>query len=324
MATRGSALARWQAEYAAARLRAAGADDVALEVVATAGDRRTDLPIWELGGQGVFVKEVQQAVLDERADLAVHSAKDLPSETPPGLLLAAVPVRADPRDALVGSTLEALGKAATVATGSVRRRAQLAWARPDLQFVGVRGNIATRLQRVPAGGALVVAAAALDRLGLAEHAAERLDTCTMLPQVGQGALALECREDDEVTRGLLEAIDDADAHDALRAERAFLACLGGGCDLPVGAFAHFDSLDEIVIEGIVASADGGSLGRDLLRGGRGEAESLGAVLAERLLAVAGEESSSAGDPGRAPRGTRGRKGGGSRAQRRGWPAGGSE
>ncbi|MGH9056796.1 MAG: hydroxymethylbilane synthase, partial [Acidimicrobiales bacterium] len=167
IATRGSALARWQAEEVARRLRR-GVPGLRVElvVVDTTGDRRADVPVWDMGGQGVFVKEVQAAVLEGRADAAVHSAKDLPSSTPPGLFLAAFPVRADPRDALVGSTLDALPPGAVVATGSVRRRAQLAWVRPDLTFRSLRGNIATRLDRVPPGGAAVVAAAALDRLGL--------------------------------------------------------------------------------------------------------------------------------------------------------------
>src|SRR5580704_1977506 len=183
VATRGSDLARWQATFVADRLRTAHPDlTVELVVVSTTGDRRQDLPVWEIGGQGVFVKEVQAAVLEGRADVAVHSAKDLPSTSAPGLLLAAFPGRADPRDALVGAPLAALGPGALVATGSVRRRAQLAWVRPDLTFTGLRGNVATRLDRVPAGGAAVVAAAALERLGLADRAAEILAVEVMLPQ----------------------------------------------------------------------------------------------------------------------------------------------
>src|SRR4051794_13815054 len=171
-ATRGSALARWQTDHVAGLLGA----DVDVVVVETTGDRRTDVAIHEMGGQGVFVKEVQAAVLDGRADIAVHSAKDLPSVTMPGLTIAAVPERADPRDALVGSTLEGLGAGARVATGSVRRRAQLAWLRPDLTFVGLRGNMGTRLERAgtPEIDAVVVAYAALQRLGWADRAAEVL------------------------------------------------------------------------------------------------------------------------------------------------------
>src|SRR5262249_49703776 len=152
---------------------------VVLEIVETAGDRGQDRPVWEMGGQGVFVKEVQAAVLEGRADAAVHSAKDLPSSVPSGLVLVAAPARADPRDALVGRTLDGLPSGGVVATGSVRRGAQLAWLRPDLPFTSLRGNIATRLRRVPPGGAVVMAAAALDRLGLLPEVVERLDMSVM-------------------------------------------------------------------------------------------------------------------------------------------------
>lgn len=238
VATRGSALARWQADRVISLLgRDAGAGDAELVLVETTGDRRADTPIHEMGGTGVFVKEVQQAVLDGRADIAVHSAKDLPSEDAPGLVLAAIPERADPRDALVGAKLDELPTGAVVATGSVRRRAQLAALRPDLGFAELRGNIDTRLAKADAFEAIIVAAAALDRLGRADRIAERLEPSIMLPQVAQGALAAECRVDDEPTLAALRAIDDADARRAVDAERAFLTELGGGCNLPCGALA---------------------------------------------------------------------------------------
>ena len=195
VATRGSPLALAQAGLVADALAvatAAGAGDrrvtTELVLVETAGDRRRDLPIGEVGGQGVFVKEVEQALLDGRADVAVHSAKDLPSTSATDELeIVAVPGRADPRDALVGLGLSELGPGARVATGAARRRAQLAWLRPDLRFEELRGNVGTRLDKVPAAGAVVVAFAALERLGLTGLAAELLSTSTMLPQVGQGA-----------------------------------------------------------------------------------------------------------------------------------------
>jgi hydroxymethylbilane synthase len=225
-------------------------------IVSTTGDERTDVPIHSVGGTGIFVKEVQQAVLDGRADLAVHSAKDLPaSDSPTGIVLAAVPERADPRDALVGSTLENLAAGARVATGSVRRRAQLAAQRPDLTFAELRGNIATRLERAADFDAIVVAAAALTRLGLDDRADELLEPSVVLPQVGQGALAVECRTDDDETLARVIAIDDARAHRAVDAERAYLAELGGGCDLPCGALAAIDG-DEIVLEAVLAALDG--------------------------------------------------------------------
>jgi hydroxymethylbilane synthase len=260
---------------------------VELVLVATSGDQRQDVPVWEMGGQGVFVKEVQAAVLDGRADVAVHSAKDLPSSTPAGLVLAAVPVRADPRDALVGARLDDLAPGAAIATGSVRRRAQLAWLRPDLTFVGLRGNVPTRVDRVPPGGAVVVAAAALERLGLLDRAAEVLTVETMLPQVGQGAIAVECRAGDLAVRAALEAIDAPEARVAVTAERAFLARLGGGCDRPLGAYARQPSPGGLHVEGLLASADGRVLLRSSVSGPTTAAAELGAALAEQLLAGGG-------------------------------------
>jgi hydroxymethylbilane synthase len=240
VATRGSTLARWQAEHIASLLRRADPSvEIELVVVQTTGDIRADVPLHEVGGQGVFVREVQQAVLGGQADLAVHSAKDLPSTpSPTGLVLATVPERGDARDALVGQTLSGIPSGATVATGSVRRRAQLGARRPDLQFIELRGNIGTRLDKVPRGGAIVVAAAALERLGLCERAAEVMNVDVMIPQVGQGALAVECRTDDDETHVLLQKIEHAPSRRAVDLERAFLGALGGGCEFPVGA--HFD------------------------------------------------------------------------------------
>jgi hydroxymethylbilane synthase len=228
-----------------------------LVVVETAGDLHRDRPIGAIGGQGAFVKEVEQALIDGRADLAVHSAKDLPSSCGSGeLAIVAVPTRADPRDALVGRALADLGPGAHVATGAPRRRAQLAWVRPDLRFEELRGNLATRLGKVPEAGAVVMAYAALERLGLTGLAAEVLPTSTMLPQVGQGALAVQCRVRDEVATEAARLIDDAASHRCLDAERAFLGELGGGCELPVGALAVVGPDGEVELEGLVASLDG--------------------------------------------------------------------
>jgi len=239
-ATRGSPLAIWQASHVAGLLatRLPGLS-VEIVVVDTEGDRRLDVPISSFGGKGVFAKEVQQAVLDGRADFAVHSAKDLPSTTVPGLMLAAVPERGDPRDALVGGRLADLPTGATVATGSQRRRVQLAALRPDLVFTELRGNMATRLAKVPAGGAIVVAVVALQRLQLADHVAEVLSPDELVPQVGQGALGIECRDDDEPVQELLKFIEHEPSRRRVDAERAFLVELGGDCDLPAGAYATF-------------------------------------------------------------------------------------
>lgn len=264
VATRGSPLARWQAEHVAARLQAVDpAVEVELVIVDTDGDRRLDVPIWELGGKGVFAKEVQAAVLDGRADIAVHSAKDLPSVTVPGLVIAAVPERGDPRDALVGSALADLPEGAEVATGSLRRQAQLAAVRPDLRFVGLRGNMATRIAKAAEHDAVVVAATALDRLGLADRIDERLSTDLVLPQVAQAALAIECRDDDESMRALLARIEHEETRRCVDAERAFLAALGGDCSLPAAAYATIDAAGELTIEGRIASVDGSTLLRQV-------------------------------------------------------------
>ena len=248
IATRGSPLALVQAERVAARLGA----DAEIVVIKTEGDRNVTESLATLGGRGVFTNEVQAAVLDGRADIAVHSAKDLPASAElqvDGLVLACVPERADSRDCLIGSTLAGLREGATVGTGSARREALLRYLRPDLNFVGLRGNIATRLSRVgePVGSgdktrvdAIVGAVAALTRLDLADRIDEAFAPDTFVPQVGQGAIAVEARSGDTITLDRLAAVDDEDAHRAVIAERAFLATLGGGCEAPVGAHALFE------------------------------------------------------------------------------------
>ena len=235
LATRGSRQALGQSGSVASAITAATGRSVELVTVETTGDVRLDVPLHEIGGQGVFVKEVQRAVLDGRADLAVHSAKDLPSAPADGLVLAAFCERRDPRDALVGADLASLAHGCTVATGSVRRRAQLRRVRPDLQFAELRGNIDSRLSKIPDGGAIVMAVAALDILGLTERIAETLAVDEFVPAVGQGCVAVECRADDQATLAVLSAIDHAGTRHSVEVERAFLAELGSGCSLPVGA-----------------------------------------------------------------------------------------
>src|SRR5581483_6403833 len=240
-------------------------------------------PIWTIGGTGVFVKKVQQAVLDGRADLAVHSAKDLPSDTAAGLRLAAVPERADPRDALVGARLDDIPAGGRVGTGSVRRQAQLAALRPDLGFASLRGNIETRVAKAAEFDAVVVALAALERLGLADRAAEVLDPSVMLPQVAQGALAVECRADDAETVERLRAIDEPAARRAVEAERAFLRRLGGGCDLPCGALARAEGSDggAVALDVLLATLDGKAVLRASHRAA--DPEAAGAEAARILL-----------------------------------------
>ena len=277
VATRGSALALWQARHVAALLRAAHPDlEVEEVIVETAGDRNREVPIAAIGGRGVFTKEVQAAVLDGRADLAVHSAKDLPSSPelqPAGLVLAAVPARADARDALVGSTLDALAPGARIGTGSVRRRVQLTDRRPDLTFADLRGNIDTRLAKASEHDAVVVALAALDRLGRLDAVAEVLEPTVMVPQVGQGALAIECRPEDAER---IATIEDASARRCVDAERAWLATLGGGCDLPAGAHCTVEPDGTLRLRALLASYDGRVVLRD-------ENDGDGADLATRML-----------------------------------------
>jgi hydroxymethylbilane synthase len=260
LATRGSQLALWQADHVTGLLRAAHPDlHVEIVPVSTEGDRRLDVPLSEIGGKGVFATEVQAALLDGRADLAVHSAKDLPALTGAGLALAAVPERGDPRDALVGATLDELRAGAVVATGSARRRAQLARLRPDLAFAELRGNMATRLAKAAEFDAIVVAAVAFERLGLAQHLSQVLDVDTFVPQVAQAALAVECRADDARTHELVAAIEHAPSRRRVDAERAFLAELGGDCSLPAGAHAQLRPDGSLQLRAVLADAVGGDV-----------------------------------------------------------------
>ncbi len=243
LATRSSAQAKKQSEFLAQQLIAADADLVIeLVFVETLGDKKADTPLHEIGGQGVFVKEVQRAVLDGHADIAVHSAKDLPSEQQAGLVIAAFAERRTANDALVGSTLDGLASGATVATGSVRRRAQLSRLRPDLQFVDLRGNINTRLDKIPQNGAIVMAVAALEVLDLQDRITQVLSLDDAVPMVGQGCVAVEVRALDDATRRLLQIIDHAPTRRAVETERAFLSELGAGCTAPIAAHVSPDHM----------------------------------------------------------------------------------
>jgi hydroxymethylbilane synthase len=295
LATRRSALALAQTRLVADALVAAWPGlEVELVPVVTLGDRHRDVATTELGGKGVFTGGVQEAVLDGRADLAVHSAKDLPALQAPGLVLAAVPRRADPRDVLVAghpvAGLDDLPAGASVGTGSPRRVALLRWLRPDLEVLPIRGNVDTRLCKVHSGelDAIVLAAAGLERLGLAGEPAAPLDPESFTPAPGQGCLAVEAREDDTRVLGLVSAITDRPSRIALRGERTFLAALGGSCTLPAGAFLS-ERPNGIEIQGFLSAADGKGLIRERLAGPRDDPESLGQVLATRLLAACAPE-----------------------------------
>ncbi len=259
IATRGSGLALKQTQRVA-ELISQKFPAIQLEtvVVSTAGDRDTKTPIQEIGGQGVFVTDVQSAVLSGEADIAVHSAKDLPAETNPGLVLASVPERADPRDALVGCIWNDLPKGALIATGSIRRRSHLSHLRPDLKFQELRGNIETRLLRVDDVDAILVAKAALDRLGLNPEQMDVLPVSILLPQVGQGALAIECRNEDFEVIQMLKEIEDQKVRSLVDTERAFLAEIGSGCSLPVAAHAVLEK-EKILLKASIASKDGTTL-----------------------------------------------------------------
>lgn len=296
IATRRSPLALHQAELVRAYL---ARHDVTTELVLldTGGDRTLDVPLSQLGGQGIFAVEIQRALLRGEADVAVHSAKDLPSRCPDGLVLACVPERADPADVLVGRSLAGLGPGATVATGSPRRRALLLERRPDLQIVELRGNMATRLAQTGRDGvdAVVAAAAALERLGESDQVAERLDPTWFVPQVGQGALALEARAEDVDTLALLARINDEDAMTALRTERAFLAELGTGCSIPAGAFATVEG-ELISVRGVMIGVDGSRSVRAELTGE--PADELGRELAITLRDELGGASLPGWEPDR--------------------------
>ncbi len=289
LATRGSPLALCQTELVAELLRHAHPGlEVEPVVVRTRGDQDAATPLDQIGGQGVFVTEVEAAVHDGRAEAAVHSAKDLPSSMPAHLVLGAVPRRADARDGLVGCALAGLPPGGLVATGSARRRAQLAYLRPDLVFTPLRGNMARRVAAARDGGvsAVVVAVAAMERLGWTDELSDVLDPMDVLPQAGQGAIAVQCRAGDDATRAVVAAIDHEASHRALRAERAVLAALGGSCTVPVGAYAQTVAAGaagdrELVVTGLLAAVDG----RRLLRATRNgvDPEPLGAAVARALL-----------------------------------------
>ncbi len=267
------------------RLKSQGVETDFL-LVSTEGDKDRARQIQDMAGEGVFVKEVQIAVLEGKADIAVHSAKDLRSRPTNGLNLVGFLERGDPRDALIGKSLDQIPEGGVVASGSARRRVQLVDLRPDLQFVGLRGNIKTRIEIAQSADvdAVVVAKAALDRLGISELADHVFESDQMIPQVGQGAIAIECREDDLETIGLLGEVVDELTGTCVMAERSYLAELGGGCELPVGAYAYKSGAD-LYLETLLASLDGGTVLRAKHQGS--DPITLGAQTAQELLASGG-------------------------------------
>lgn len=287
IATRKSPLALWQANFVAQALRASAGCEVELLPLVTEGDRILDAPLAKIGGKGLFVKEIEAALMDGRADLAVHSLKDVPTSLPPGLVLGAILEREDPRDALCAPRhlrFEALPPGARVGTSSLRRRAQLLARRPDLQVVEIRGNVGTRLSKLEKEvDAVILARAGLVRLGLAERITEVLPPEEMLPAVGQGALAVEIREGDASTARLVGMLEHGESRDAVRAERALLARLEGGCQIPLAAHAVAQG-EGLRLKARVGKPDGSLLLSAEGEGKRDEAEELGRRVAEDLLA----------------------------------------
>jgi hydroxymethylbilane synthase len=280
IASRGSQLALWQAHWVEAQLQAAG-HECRIEIIKTTGDKITDVPLAKVGTKGLFTKEIEEALLDGRAQLAVHSLKDLPTELPEGLVLGAVPEREDPRDAVIGKTLAELPLGAKVGTSSLRRSAQLKKLRPDLVVESVRGNLDTRLRKLDEGqyDAILLAAAGMKRLGWAARIAEILPPELMCPAVGQGALAIETR----AGFVLPAVLDHAETHTAVLAERGLLGALGGGCQVPIGAHATVAG-GRVKLLGLVAAPDGSEIVRAEAEGAPGEAAEIGKRLGSELLA----------------------------------------
>ena len=282
IASRGSQLALWQARWVEAQLRGLG-HQCRIEIIKTTGDKITDVPLAKVGTKGLFTKEIEEALLDGRADLAVHSLKDLPTELPAGLVLAAIPEREDPRDAVLGKKLADLPAGAKVGTSSLRRAAQLRKLRPDLLIESVRGNLDTRIRKLDEGqyDAIVLAAAGLKRLGWADRIAEIFDADRMCSAVGQGALAIETRASG-AGFDACEALDHAATHAAVTAERGVLGALGGGCQVPIGAYATVDGA-ALRVRAIVAAPDGSELIAAEASGASNDAATIGARLGAELL-----------------------------------------
>jgi hydroxymethylbilane synthase len=293
IATRGSALALWQARHVAKRLETAHPGlRVSLTVLKTTGDKILDVPLAKVGGKGLFVKEIEDAVAERRADLAVHSMKDVPATLPEGLTIAAISEREDPRDAWLspsGARLDDLPAGARVGTSSLRRTSQLRSLRSDLTIVPLRGNVDTRVRKLREGQfeAVVLAAAGLRRLGLESHITELLPVTRMLPAIAQGALGLEIRADDDVTRALLGPLHHETSALCVRAERAFLRRLGGDCNVPVAGYATLEG--ELRLRGLVAHPDGTRMVRGERQGSAAAPEAVGEALAEELLGRGAEE-----------------------------------
>jgi hydroxymethylbilane synthase len=287
-------LALWQAEHVAELLRRAEPGlNVELVPISTKGDRVQDRSLAAIGGKGLFVKELEVALEEQRAEIAVHSMKDVPSELPVGFTIGAVLPRADPRDALISVKADRildLPEGARVGTSSLRRQAQLLSARPDLRIQGLRGNVDTRLRRLEEGelDAIILACAGLIRMGWESRITARLDPRTCMPAVSQGIIGIECREETAHVRALLDTLNHAPTRTAMDAERAFAGRLGGSCQSPIAAYATLDG-QRLTLDGLVAEPDGSRLLRDSISGSSNDSVNLGATLADRVLSAGADE-----------------------------------
>ena len=288
--TRGSMLAKWQAESVRKQLFAATGMEAEIVIIKTSGDKMQQAPLTQIGGKGIFIKELEEALQEETIDLAVHSVKDVPTDIPSRLMFPAVCRRDDVRDCLIGSTLANLRQGARVGTSSLRRQAQLKHLRPDLDLRDLRGNVDTRLRKVESGEyeAVMVAKAGLDRLGLSKRISEVLSPEVCMPAVGQGAIAVECRLKDTEAGDLLAPLDDAETRTAIIAERALLAALQGGCQVPLGAWARIER-GELLLDACVCSVDGSQYVRQSVSAPPDQAAQLGEHMA-RVLIEAGAQS----------------------------------
>jgi hydroxymethylbilane synthase len=288
IATRQSKLALWQAEHVASLLRAAHTGlQIELVKLTTQGDRILDRPLADIGGKGLFIKELEVALAENRADLAVHSMKDVPAELPPGMMLASMLPRADARDAFVSrkyANLDALPSGAKIGTSSLRRQCQLRALRNDIEIIPLRGNVDTRLRKLDEGefDAIILASAGLIRLGLGDRITQFLPIEHSLPAVGQGIVGIECRTDDQLTLDYVRALNDDTAQICIAAERAFSARLEGSCQSPIAGFAELNG-ESIRVQGLIASTDGRQVFRDTVIGKPQDAASLGRALADRML-----------------------------------------
>ncbi len=292
--TRGSPLALWQAEWVRSQILVLHPDyKVELIKIKTTGDRIKDVPLAQVGGKALFVKEIEVALIEGGIDLAVHSMKDMPAEIPSGLCIGAVPKRENPLDVLISRnthSFEGLPKGARLGSSSLRRGAQVRHVRPDIAVLPLRGNLDTRIRKLETEGldAIIVAAAGVKRLGLEDRITEYLSEAIMLPAVGQGALAIEMREDDSFVQRLVFPLDHRETRLAVESERAFLCRLEGGCQVPIAAKAEVIE-DQLHMTGLVAEVDGSVLFREVIAGSVDQHEDLGAELANRLLEMGGEK-----------------------------------